>query len=82
MGEYSIIYGHIQDYSKQTIKINHVNIGNNCIIGAGAIIMPGATLQNNVTLAAGALVTQNQVLENGKTYTGIPAKEIIKKKTE
>ena len=77
MGEYAIIYGHIQDYSKGTITISRIKIGNNCIIGAGAIIMPGATLQDNVVLAAGALVTQNQVLEKGKTYAGIPAKEIM-----
>ena len=77
MGEYAIIYGHIQDYSKGTITIGRIKIGNNCVIGAGAIIMPGATLQNNVVLAAGALVTQNQVLEEGKTYVGIPAKEIM-----
>ena len=77
MGEYAIIYGHIQDYSKGTITIGSIKIGNNCVIGAGVIIMPGATLQNNVVLAAGALVTQNQVLEEGKTYVGIPAKEIM-----
>ena len=76
MGEYSIIYGHIQDYSKGIITINRIIIGNNCVIGAGAIIMPGAILQDNVILAAGALVKQNQVLEEGKTYAGVPAKEI------
>ncbi|GAH40379.1 unnamed protein product, partial [marine sediment metagenome] len=30
MGEYSIIYGHIQDYSKGIITINRIIIGNNC----------------------------------------------------
>jgi len=77
MGEYAVIYGHIQDYSKGIITISRIKIGNSCIIGAGAIIMPGATLQDNVVLAAGALVTQNQILEEGKTYAGIPAKEMI-----
>jgi hypothetical protein len=76
MGEYAIIYGHIHNYQKGTITINRVKIGNNCIIGAGAIIMPGAVLQDNVTLAAGAVVTKNQVLEKGKIYGGVPAKEI------
>ena len=77
MGEYAIIYGHIQDYSKGIITISRIKIGDNCVIGAGAIIMPGATLQDNVKLAAGALVKQNQILVEGKTYAGIPAKEII-----
>jgi hypothetical protein len=78
MGEYSVIYGHIQNYSKGNITIMRIKVGNNCVIGAGSIIMPGATLKDNVTLAAGALVTQNQVLEEGKMYAGIPAKEIKK----
>ena len=81
MGEYAVIYGHIHNYEKETIAIDKVTIGNNCVIGAGAIVMPGAVIQDNVTVAAGALVTKNQVLEKGKTYGGVPAKE-IKKKTK
>ncbi len=82
MGEYAVIYGHIHNYEKETIVISRVTIGNNCVIGAGAIVMPGAVIQDNVTVAAGALVTKNQVLEKGKTYGGVPAKEITKKKYE
>ena len=81
MGEYAVIYGHIHNYEKETITINKVSIGSNCVIGAGAIVMPGAVIQDNVTLAAGALVTKNQVLEKEKIYGGVPAKE-IKKKTK
>jgi acetyltransferase-like isoleucine patch superfamily enzyme len=80
MGEYAIIYGHIHNYEKRKITIYKVKIGNNCIIGAGSIIMPGATLEDNVKLAAGAIVTKGQVLKKGKTYAGIPAKEIKKEK--
>ena len=79
MGEYAVVYGHIHNYGKGTLEINKVKIGNNCAIGAGSIIMPGAVMQDNTTLAAGALVTKNQVLEKGKMYGGIPAKEITKK---
>lgn len=79
MGEYSIIYGHIHNYSKGEIIIKEVNIGNNCIIGAGSIIMPGAIIQDNVIIATGAVVTQNQILKKGKTYGGIPAKEMKNK---
>jgi hypothetical protein len=78
MGEYSIVYGHIHNYEKGTISIDKVRIGNNCIIGAGAIVMPGAIIEDNVTLAAGALVTKKQILKKGKIYGGIPAKEIVK----
>jgi acetyltransferase-like isoleucine patch superfamily enzyme len=80
MGEYAIIYGHIHNYEKVTITMEKVRIGNNCIIGAGSIIMPGAVLEDGVKLAAGAVVTKDQVLKKGKIYGGTPAKEIIKKK--
>ena len=76
MGEYAIIYGHIHNYEKGTITIKEVHIGNNCIIGAGAIIMPGAILQDSVTVAAGAVVTGNQILQQGKNYGGVPSQEL------
>ena len=83
MGLYVVIYGHIHVYEDEKLILGRTKIGNNCVIGAGAIIMPGAVLEDNVTLAAGALVTKGQVLEKGKMYGGIPAKEIAtKKKTQ
>jgi hypothetical protein len=79
MGEYSIIYGHIQNMQRSTITMDRIKIGNNCVIGAGAIIMPGAVLNDDVKVAAGALVRKGQILKKGRTYAGIPAREIKKK---
>lgn len=79
MGEYAIIYCHIHNMQYETITMKKIRIGDNCVIGAGAIIMPGAVLEDDVIVAAGALVIQDQVLTKGKTYGGIPAKEIVKK---
>jgi len=81
MGEYAIIYGHIHNIQHETIEMAPVTIGDNCVIGAGSIIMPGAILEDDVTLAAGALVTKHQTLQKGKTYGGIPAKELTPKPT-
>jgi acetyltransferase-like isoleucine patch superfamily enzyme len=80
MGEYSIIYGHIHNYKEGKIVIKNIKIGNNCIIGAGSIIMPGAILEDDTVLASGAVVIQDQILEKGKIYGGIPAKEIKNEK--
>jgi acetyltransferase-like isoleucine patch superfamily enzyme len=82
MGEYAIIYGHIQDFSKGTLTVKPVIIGNNCVIGAGAILMPGAIIEDGVTIATGAVVTSNQILKAGRIYAGIPAKEIVIKKKQ
>ena len=79
MGEYAIMYGHIQDFSRGTITMNPIKVGNNCVIGAGAIIMPGALIEDDVVVAAGAVVTQNQVLKKNHIYAGIPAKPIQNK---
>ena len=80
MGLYAVIYGHIHDYERGTLLLDKIIIGDNCVIGAGAYIMPGAVLEDNVKLAAGAVVRKGQVLKKGKIYAGIPAKEIEKKK--
>ena len=79
MGEYACIYGHIHTMKSETLFMDKVKVGNNCVIGAGTFIMPGAVLEDDVVVAAGALVTKNQVLKKGKTYAGVPAKEIQKK---
>jgi acetyltransferase-like isoleucine patch superfamily enzyme len=82
MGEYAIIYGHIHNMQHETIFMDTIKVGNNCVIGAGAIIMPGAVLEDDVVVAAGALVTKGQRLFKGKTYGGIPAKELLIKPKE
>jgi acetyltransferase-like isoleucine patch superfamily enzyme len=82
MGEYAIIYGHIHNMQHETIFMDKIKVGNNCVIGAGAIIMPGAVLEDDVVVAAGALVTKGQILIKGKTYGGIPAKELLIKPKE
>ena len=79
MGEYALIYGHITNYQKGTITIKKTVIGDNCVIGAGSIIMPGVTIEDDVIVAAGALVTQDKHLEKGCMYAGVPAKKIDKK---
>lgn len=52
-----------------------VHIGDNCWIGAGAIILPGVTIGNGCVVAAGALV--NQDVPDNVMVAGIPA--VVKK---
>lgn len=49
-----------------------VAIGNNCWIGAGAIILGGVTLGDNVTVAAGAVVTKS--FRGDCLIGGVPAR--------
>ncbi|MBN1280866.1 MAG: hypothetical protein JXA00_04375 [Candidatus Thermoplasmatota archaeon] len=82
MGEYAIIYGHIHNMQYETIVMDRIRVGNNCVIGAGAIIMPGVVLEDDVVVAAGALVPKGQVLSKGKIYGGVPVKELARTTTK
>jgi len=53
IGKNAIIYQHV------TISQGHVVIGDNCRIGAGAVILPGIKIGNNVKIGANAIVTQD-----------------------
>jgi len=51
-----------------------VSIGKGCEIGSGAVILPGVRIGQNCRIGAGAVV--NKDCEEGKTYVGVPAREL------
>ena len=53
--------------------IHGAKVGNNVLVGMGAILMDNAVIPDNTIIAAGAVVLSNQVLEPG-IYAGVPAK--------
>lgn len=61
--------------------IHGCKIGNNTLIGMGAIILNGAQIGNNSIVGAGSLVTQNKVFEDGVLILGNPAK-VVRNLTE
>ena len=54
--------------------VHGCTIGDNCLIGMGAIIMNGAVIGDNCLIGAGAMVTQNTVVPEGQLVLGSPAK--------
>ncbi|HHC73918.1 MAG TPA: gamma carbonic anhydrase family protein [Thiothrix sp.] len=50
-------------------------IGDQCLVGMGAIVLDGAILATQVMLAAGSLVPPNKVLESGYLWLGNPVKK-------
>jgi len=76
MGGYAIIYSHMHNKAERTITFKKIKIGNNCVVGAGSIIMPGVIMEDNVILAAGGVTKKNSLLQKNKIYGGNPAKEI------
>mgnify|MGYP002627308722 CR=1 FL=1 len=51
-------------------------VGDNVLIGMGAIIMNGAKVGNNCIIGAGTLVTENMIIPDGMLAYGTPAKII------
>jgi carbonic anhydrase/acetyltransferase-like protein (isoleucine patch superfamily) len=55
--------------------IHGAKVGNNVLIGMGAILMDNAVIPDNTIIAAGAVVLSNAILEPG-VYAGLPAKKV------
>lgn len=55
--------------------IHGAKVGNNVLVGMGAILMDNVVVSDNTVIAAGAVVLSNSVLEPG-VYAGIPAKKV------
>lgn len=49
-------------------------IGDNTLVGMGAIILNGAKIGNDCIIAAGALITQNTEIPDGSLVMGSPGK--------
>jgi carbonic anhydrase/acetyltransferase-like protein (isoleucine patch superfamily) len=51
-------------------------VGDQVLVGMGAIVMDGVVVENEVVIAAGALVTPGKRLRSGYLYGGSPAREM------
>ena len=55
--------------------VHGAKVGNNVLVGMGAILMDNAEIADGSILAAGAVVLSNEKLEPG-VYAGVPAKKV------
>ena len=51
-----------------------LHVGNDTLVGMGAIVLNGAVIGKNCIIGAGALVPQNAVIPDGSLVIGMPAK--------
>ena len=56
------------------VMLHGCTIGNNSLIGIGAIVLNGAKIGNNCLVGAGALVTEGKEFPDGSMIIGSPAK--------
>lgn len=55
--------------------VHGAKIGNDVLIGMGAVVMDNAVIPDGTVIAAGAVILANSVLEPG-IYAGVPAKKV------
>lgn len=66
-----------RDVVEYEFKGSHPStIGERCLIGSGAVILPGLTIGDDVVIGAGALVTRD--VPNGATVLGQPSRVLTK----
>jgi len=56
--------------------VHGATIGDNVLVGMGAIVMNGVEIGANSMIGAGAVCTEKMVIPNGSVVVGIPAKVI------
>jgi len=59
-----------------TAILHGCQIGDECLIGMGAIVMDDVVVQPRVMVGAGSLVSPGKVLESGWLYMGRPAVQV------
>jgi carbonic anhydrase/acetyltransferase-like protein (isoleucine patch superfamily) len=71
----NISIGHLVSIGHQAM-VHGCTIGDNVLIGMGAIIMDGAIIESNSIVASGAVVLEGTVVESNSIYAGTPAKKV------
>ncbi len=56
--------------------VHGCTVGNNVLIGMGAIIMDNVVIGENCLIAAGAVVLEGTVVPSGSIFAGVPAKKV------
>ena len=60
------------------VTLHGCRVGNNCLIGMGAILLDGCEIGDNCIIGAGSLVGQGRTIPAGSLAIGTPAKVIRK----
>lgn len=68
IGDY-VVCGH-------QVTLHGSKVGNNCLIGIGAVILSHTVIEPHVIVGANSLVPEGKVLEGGFVYYGSPVKKM------
>ncbi|HHV37902.1 MAG TPA: gamma carbonic anhydrase family protein [Tepidimicrobium sp.] len=68
IGDYTVV-GH-------NAIVHGCQVGNNCLIGMGAIILDGAVIGDNCIIGAGTVITEGKEIPSNSLVIGVPGKVI------
>lgn len=54
--------------------VHGCSIGNNTVIGIGAVVLNNAVIGNNCIIAAHSLILENMIIPDGSLVVGLPGK--------
>ncbi|QWC58299.1 acyltransferase [Erythrobacter sp. 3-20A1M] len=76
IGAYTMVTPRVQIFTHDFVRARHVDtyIGDNCFIGAGAIILPGVRIGDRCIVAAGSVVSRD--VPQRSLVAGNPARVI------
>jgi carbonic anhydrase/acetyltransferase-like protein (isoleucine patch superfamily) len=58
------------------VMLHGCTIGNDCLVGMGAIMLNGSRIGNNCLVGAGALITEGKTFPDNSMIVGAPARAI------
>ena len=61
-----------------SVILHGCEIGDECLVGMGSIVMDDVVVNKHVMIGAGSLVSPGKVLESGYLYVGRPVKRVRK----
>ncbi len=60
------------------VLLHACNIGNDCLIGMGSIVMDEVVIEDRVMIGAGSIIPPGKLLASGYLYLGSPCKRVRK----
>ena len=71
IGDEAIVSGH--KVERGVVTLDRVEIGNDVLVGARALILPGVKIGDGAVVGAGSVVPRGTVIAAGETWAGNPA---------
>lgn len=74
VGHDAVLFSHVIEGRR--LALYRIRVGNNVTIGAGAVVMPGVSVDCDATVSVGSVVLKGTQIGRGEIWGGIPARRL------